>query len=184
LETACTQIKACEQDVLTRDPILSINVSAKQFRQVDFVANVKEAVLRHAINPERLKLELTESMLLENIEDIINSMNLLKEFGVRFSLDDFGTGYSSLQHLKQLPIDLLKIDPSFVRHLATDNDDKAIVRTIIAMPHGLKLLIRHGEVLTLFGLSPSINSGGPCRRPLSFRQAQGERTSNIFWPDQ
>jgi diguanylate cyclase (GGDEF)-like protein/PAS domain S-box-containing protein len=139
LETACNQLKIWEQEALTRALILSVNVSAKQFRQVNFVANVKETVLRHAINPKLLKLELTESMLLDNIKDIINTMSVLKEFGVGFSLDDFGTGYSSLQYLKRLPIDQLKIDQSFVRDLVTDNDDKAIVRTIIAMAHSLKL---------------------------------------------
>jgi diguanylate cyclase (GGDEF)-like protein/PAS domain S-box-containing protein len=139
LETACAQIKVWEKNEFTRALILSINVSAKQFRQVDFVPKVKETILRYAINPKLLKLELTESMLLHDIEDIIKTMSVLKEFGVGFSLDDFGTGYSSLQYLKRLPINQLKIDQSFVRDLATDSDDKAIVRTIIAMAHGLKL---------------------------------------------
>lgn len=139
LETACTQLKAWEQDALTRDLILAVNVSAKQFRQVDFVAQVQSLIERHAINPMLLKLELTESMLQENIEDTIATMNALKESGVQFSLDDFGTGYSSLQYLKRLPLDQLKIDQSFVRNLATDSSDKAIVRTIIAMAKSLDL---------------------------------------------
>ena len=124
---------------LTRDLILSVNVSAKQFRQADFVAQVQAAVQRHAINPKLLKLELTESLLLENIEDTIATMNALREIGVQFSLDDFGTGYSSLQYLKRLPLDQLKIDQSFVRDIATDSSDKAIVRTIIAMAQSLNL---------------------------------------------
>jgi diguanylate cyclase (GGDEF)-like protein len=139
LETACTQLKFWEQNALTRDLVLAINVSAKQFRQADFVAQVQATVQRHAINPMRLKLELTESMLLDSIEDIITKMNVLKEIGIRFSLDDFGTGYSSLQYLKRLPLDQLKIDQSFVRDLATDSSDKAIVRTIIAMAQSLSL---------------------------------------------
>ncbi len=141
LETACAQIKAWQQDVLTRDLVLAVNVSAKQFHQAEFVAKVQDAVQRHAINPMRLTLELTESLLLDNIEDIIATMNALKEIGVRFSLDDFGTGYSSLQYLKRLPLDQLKIDQSFVRNLASDNSDKAIVRTIIAMAHSLNLKV-------------------------------------------
>ena len=96
-----------------------MNVSAKQFRQADFVAQVQAAVQRHDINPMLLKLELTESMLLDDIEDIIATMNALKEIGVQFSLDDFGTGYSSLQYLKRLPLDQLKIDQSFVRDIAS-----------------------------------------------------------------
>ena len=99
----------------------------------------KTAVQRHAINPKLLKLELTESMLLENIEDTIATMNELNDIGVRFSLDDFGTGYSSLQYLKRLPLDQLKIDQSFVRDIVTDSSDKAIVRTIIAMAQSLNL---------------------------------------------
>ena len=139
LETACAQLKAWQQDKLTRDLTLSVNVSAKQFYQDDFVAQVHSVVQRDAINPMRLKLELTESMLLDNIESTIAIMNALKKIGIRFSLDDFGTGYSSLQYLKRLPLNQLKIDQSFVRDIATDSSDQAIVRTIIAMAHTLNL---------------------------------------------
>jgi PAS domain S-box-containing protein len=99
LDQACAQLKAWQQDELTRELILAVNVSAHQFRQVDFVADVIAATHRHNINPGQLKLELTESLLLENVEDTISTMNALKAIGVRFSLDDFGTGYSSLQYL-------------------------------------------------------------------------------------
>jgi len=139
LETACAQLKAWEQDALTRDLILSVNVSARQFHQSDFVARVQAAVQLHAINPRLLTLELTESMLLENIEGTIANMNALNEIGVQLSLDDFGTGYSSLQYLKHLPLDQLKIAQSFVRDIAVDSNDKAIVRTIIAMAKSLNL---------------------------------------------
>ena len=139
MEAACIQLKAWQQDALTRDLVLAVNVSAHQFRQANFVAQVQATVRRNAINPKLLKLELTESLLLENVEDTIATMNALNEIGIRFSLDDFGTGYSSLQYLKRLPLHQLKIDQSFVRDLASDNGDKAIVRTIIAMAHGLSL---------------------------------------------
>jgi diguanylate cyclase (GGDEF)-like protein/PAS domain S-box-containing protein len=139
LETACAQIKAWQRATLTRELILAVNVSAKQFRQADFVAQVQAAIQRHDIKPMLLKLELTEGMLLENIEDTIVTMNTLNEIGVQFSLDDFGTGYSSLQYLKRLPLDQIKIDQSFVRNIATDSSDKAIVRTIIAMAQSLGL---------------------------------------------
>ncbi len=139
LDTACARIKAWQADALTRDLVLAVNVSAKQFRQVDFVAQVRAALQSHAINPLLLKLELTESLLLENIEDTIATMNALNEVGVQFSLDDFGTGYSSLQYLKRLPLDQLKIDQSFVRDLTSDRSDMAIVRTIIAMAQSLNL---------------------------------------------
>ena len=141
LETACAQLKAWQQEAHTRDLVLAVNVSAKQFRQSDFVALVQATVQRHAINPSRLKLELTESMLLANIEDTIATMNALNEIGILLSLDDFGTGYSSLQYLKRLPLDQLKIDQSFVRDIGTDSNDVAIVRTIIAMAQSLNLAV-------------------------------------------
>jgi EAL domain-containing protein (putative c-di-GMP-specific phosphodiesterase class I) len=139
LETACTQLKAWAQDALTRDLVLAVNVSAKQFRQADFVDQMQSLVQRHAIDPKLLKLELTESLLLENIEDTIATMNEIKKIGVCFSLDDFGTGHSSLQYLKRLPLDQLKIDRSFVRDIAVDSSDKIIVSTIIAMAQSLNL---------------------------------------------
>jgi EAL domain-containing protein (putative c-di-GMP-specific phosphodiesterase class I) len=139
IETACAQIKVWQQDALTRDLVLAVNVSAKQFRQNDFVDQVRVSMLRNDIKPNQLKFELTESMLQEDIEATITTMKALKEFGVLFSLDDFGTGYSSLQYIKRLPLDQLKIDQSFVRDLSTDSSDKAIVRTIIAMAQSLNL---------------------------------------------
>jgi len=119
--------------------VLAVNVSAKQFHQKDFVERVKAAIQLHDINPKRLKLELTESMLVENIEAIIAKITAIKALWVQFSLDDFGTGYSSLQYLKRLPIDQLKIDQSFVRDLASDSNDRAIVQTIISMAKNMDL---------------------------------------------
>lgn len=139
LDTACAQLKAWQQNALTSELVLAVNVSAKQFRQADFVAQIQSAVQRHAIDPTLLKLELTESLLIENIHETIATMNALKEIGVQFSLDDFGTGYSSLQYLKQLPLDQLKIDQSFIRDITVDNSDKTIVSTVIAMAHSLNL---------------------------------------------
>jgi len=139
LETACVQLKLWEKISHCCELTISINVSAKQFRQEDFVNQVQNAVNRYAINPKLLKIELTESMLLENIEPTIKTMNDLKKTGIRFSLDDFGTGYSSLQYLKRLPLSQLKIDKSFVNDIVSDTNDKAIVRTIIAMAKSMEL---------------------------------------------
>jgi len=113
--------------------------TAKQFFKSDFVEHVLASITRHHINPSHLKLELTESMLVDNINDIIGKMEALSKIGVRFSLDDFGTGYSSLQYLKKLPFDQLKIDQSFVRDIATDSSDRAIVRTIVTMARSLDI---------------------------------------------
>ena len=139
LETACRQIDAWQNDDLTRNLVLSVNVSAKQFQQTDFVQQLKDLLQRYSFNPRLLRLELTESMLLDDVGDTIAIMNALNAIGIRFSLDDFGVGYSSLQYLKQLPLDQLKIDREFVRDLAGDKSDKAIVSTIIAMAMSLDL---------------------------------------------
>ncbi|MCK9201915.1 MAG: EAL domain-containing protein [Gallionella sp.] len=139
LQTACAQLKTWQGSALTRDLTLAVNVSAKQFRQADFVARVQRVLHESGAKPSHLKLELTESMVLENVEDTIAKMRELKLLGVSFSMDDFGTGYSSLQYLKQLPLDQIKIDRSFVRDIATDTNDAAIVQTIIAMSDALGL---------------------------------------------
>jgi diguanylate cyclase (GGDEF)-like protein/PAS domain S-box-containing protein len=139
LETACAQLKAWQTTPQTQGLTLSINVSAKQFYQDTFAKQVQAAVKHSGINPMQLKLELTESIMLENIEATITKMMELKNVGVNFSLDDFGTGYSSLQYLKLLPLSQLKIDRSFVREIAIDSSDQAIVRTVIAIAGTLNL---------------------------------------------
>lgn len=139
LETACAQLSEWQQQVSTSDLVLAVNVSAKQFAQNDFVNQVQIAIQRFSINPTRLKLELTESMLLHDIDETIATMDALRSIGVQFALDDFGTGYSSLQYLKRLPLNQIKIDQSFVRDIAVDNHDRSIVRTIIAMAKNLDL---------------------------------------------
>jgi diguanylate cyclase (GGDEF)-like protein/PAS domain S-box-containing protein len=139
LDTACAQLRLWQDDAHTRGLVLAVNVSARQFGQPDFVEQVRNIAQRHAINPALLKLEITESLLLKNIDEVIAIMSALRALGVGFSLDDFGTGYSCLQYLKRLPINQIKIDRSFVHDLATDNSDKAIVRTIVALAQNLKL---------------------------------------------
>ena len=139
LETACAQLSAWQHDARACRLMLAVNVSAKQFHQNGFAAQVQATIARHAIDPQLLKLELTESMLQENLEGTIATMHTLRQTGIRFSLDDFGTGYSSLQYLKRLPLDQLKIDRSFVRDIAIDAHDRSIVRTIIAMAKSLDL---------------------------------------------
>ncbi|HLP97350.1 MAG TPA: EAL domain-containing protein [Sideroxyarcus sp.] len=139
LKTACAQLAAWKHDALMRDLSLAVNVSAKQFRQPDFVAQVQRALVESGAKPAHLKIELTESTVLENVEDTIAKMRELKLLGVSFSMDDFGTGYSSLQYLKRLPLDQIKIDRSFVRDIASDPNDAAIVQTIIAMGDALGL---------------------------------------------
>jgi len=137
LQTACEQLRMWQNDPLTSELTISVNVSARQFRQADFVKQVQRVLMESGARSGQLKLELTESTVLENVEDTIDKMNQLKKLGVGFSMDDFGTGYSSLQYLKQLPLDQIKIDQSFVRDIATDLNDAVIVQTIIAMTDAL-----------------------------------------------
>ena len=139
LETACVQLAVWADEPSLSHFSLAVNVSARQFRQADFVDRVLSIIIRTGANPHRLKIELTESMLVENVQDIIEKMFALKSKGVGFSLDDFGTGYSSLSYLKRLPLDQLKIDQSFVRDVLTDPNDAAIAKTIVALGQSLQL---------------------------------------------
>jgi diguanylate cyclase (GGDEF)-like protein len=149
LETACAQLVEWSKTPSTAHWTMAVNVSISQFAQPSFVANVDKALQKTGANPHQLKLELTESMLAKDVDDVIVKMFEIKALGVTFSLDDFGTGYSSLSYLKRLPLDQLKIDQSFVRDLLTDPNDAAIARTIIALGHSLSLHVIAEGVETL-----------------------------------
>ena len=139
MEQAFKQLLAWQQNEITRHLTLSVNVSPKQFHQHNFIEQVRDLLSRYRISPKLLKLELTESMLFDNVESTVQIISTLKSLGIGFSLDDFGTGYSSLQYLKSLPLDQLKIDQSFVRDISIDQNDALIVRTIIVLAHSLGL---------------------------------------------
>lgn len=139
LRTACLQLVEWAQDPQTARWTLAVNVSARQFRHPHFVDEVLVLLEETGANPQRLKLELTETLLLDDVEDTIKRMTILRAAGLGFSLDDFGTGYSSLSYLKRLPLDQLKIDQSFVRDLLTDANDASIARTIVTLAESLDL---------------------------------------------
>jgi diguanylate cyclase (GGDEF)-like protein len=139
LDTACQQLAVWAKDERTRNLKLAVNVSAQQFRQVDFVETVSSVLRAHEVNPSRLKLELTESVVLGNVMDIVAKMHALKALGVRLSMDDFGTGYSSLSYLKKLPLDQLKIDQSFVRDMTSDANNAVMIKAIIDMAQSFRL---------------------------------------------
>ena len=141
METACAQIASWAGQKNTAHLSVAVNISALQFRQPGFVEQVLAALDRAGANPENLKLELTESMLANNIEDIIAKMTELKSHGLRFSLDDFGTGYSSLAYLKRLPLDELKIDRAFGRDILVDATSGAIAQTIISLGRAMGLSV-------------------------------------------
>jgi diguanylate cyclase (GGDEF)-like protein/PAS domain S-box-containing protein len=141
LMEACNQIKMWEDDGLEALPYVSINVSSRQFRQQDFVSQVKYALESTGIAPHRLGIELTESVMIVDTNDTIDKMKALKALGVSIAVDDFGTGYSSLVYLKQLPLDVLKIDRGFVRDILSDSSDAVIVETIISMAKHLNIKV-------------------------------------------
>ncbi len=139
LDTACRQAAAWAESRQLAGIGISVNISARQFRQPDFVSSVLETLRRTGANPCNIEIELTESTLVSDVEDVIARMSELKTHGLRFSVDDFGTGYSSLSYLQRLPLDKLKIDISFVRRLLTDPSSSAIAQAIISLAHALGL---------------------------------------------
>jgi diguanylate cyclase (GGDEF)-like protein/PAS domain S-box-containing protein len=141
LESACRQLVAWRDSPATQKLSVAVNVSARQFRHPEFASQILTLLRQTGANPYRLKLELTESLLLSDLEDAIVKMTELRSIGVSFALDDFGTGYSSLSYLKRLPLDQLKIDQSFVRDVLTDPNDAAIARTILTLAQSLDLAV-------------------------------------------
>ncbi|WP_169517060.1 sensor domain-containing protein [Azohydromonas australica] len=141
LEAACKQLAAWADDAATRQLTLSVNVSARQFHQPGFVEEVLQTLRHTGADANLLKLELTESLLLHDVEEVAQKMAALRAHGVRFSIDDFGTGYSSLAYLKRLPLDELKIDRSFINDLLSDPNDASIVQTILLLARSLSLKV-------------------------------------------
>ena len=139
LETTAAILARWATDPVMAELVLAINLSARQFSQADIVDKVSRAIDRHGITPQRWQLELTESVVLGNVDETIGRMRELKQLGVTFSLDDFGTGYSSLSYLRRLPIDQIKIDREFIRDAARDPEDAAIVEAIINLGRTLDL---------------------------------------------
>ena len=139
LERACLHLRDWADVPHLAQVSIAINVSAHQFREERFVDLVAQALQRAGVQPHRLTLELTESVLVSDVAGTVDKMRALNQLGVRCALDDFGTGYSSLAYLKQLPIHLLKIDRTFVREILTNQSDVAIARAVIALASGLGL---------------------------------------------
>jgi diguanylate cyclase (GGDEF)-like protein/PAS domain S-box-containing protein len=159
LESACARLSEWAQHPVLGKIHLAVNISPVQFHQPDFVRQVKAILENHGVDPRRLELELTENLVLEDIEEAIDKMTALKEIGVRFSMDDFGTGYSSLQYIKRLPINQLKIDQSFVRDILTDSGDAMMVQTIVAMARNFGYEVIAEGVEEHAQLSPLIARG-------------------------
>ncbi|MDD3352829.1 bifunctional diguanylate cyclase/phosphodiesterase [Zoogloea sp.] len=141
LESACTTLVEWGRTPLFQDMMLSVNVSAREFSRNDFVARTTDTLRRSGARPQRLRLELTESMLLDDVDEVVSKMEALRALGISFSLDDFGTGYSSLSYLQRLPLSELKIDQSFVRRMCLEENSAAVVQTIIGLGHSLGLTV-------------------------------------------
>lgn len=162
LQTACNQLAVWARRRETQHLTMAVNVSAHQFNQPDFVEHVMAILDETGACPRRLKLELTESLLVANVNQVVEKMVALKGQGIGFSLDDFGTGYSSLAYLKRLPLDQLKIDQSFIRDVLTDANDASIARTIIALADSLNLEVIAEGVETTRQLEFLAGSGCYC----------------------
>ncbi|WP_432698303.1 bifunctional diguanylate cyclase/phosphodiesterase [Marinobacterium sp. YM272] len=161
LNTACRQLAEWSQNPQRAHWALAVNVSARQLNQEDFVDQVAAALSNSGAPADRLRLEITESMLQDNLEATVQKMTLIRELGVHFSLDDFGTGYSSLSYLKRLPLDVLKIDKSFVDGVLDDPNDTAIVSTILALAQTLELRVVAEGVETVEQMDLLVEKG--CR---------------------
>ncbi|MEW6117501.1 MAG: EAL domain-containing protein [Nitrospirota bacterium] len=140
LRTACTQCREWQESGIP-GMCVTVNLSAEQFQKTDLVERISLILKETGLEPNRLDLEITESTAMKSLEQTIHNMNRLAEIGVRISIDDFGTGYSSLSYLKKLPIQKLKIDQSFVRDIATDPDDRAIISAVTAVAQNMKLRV-------------------------------------------
>jgi predicted signal transduction protein with EAL and GGDEF domain len=141
LHTACSQLASWADKPALRHLSVAVNVSARQFRHADFADEVLKVIAQTGADPQLLKLELTESILVTDIDNVIAKMSTLKAKGIRFSLDDFGTGFSSLSYLRRLPLDQLKIDKSFVRDVLIDHNDAVIAKAIVALADSLGLSV-------------------------------------------
>ena len=138
LREACLQIKKWQNSGLN-DLCVAVNISGRQFRQTNLPELVADVLDKSGLQAKYLELELTESLLIEDIEHVVETMYKLKDMGIKLVIDDFGTGYSSLSYLKQFPVDKLKIDRSFISEMASDHNDAAIAKAIINLGHSLNI---------------------------------------------
>lgn len=140
LVESCAQIKKWQKQGI-KDLIVAVNISGRQFRQIDLPGVIDRVLKKTGLEAKYLELELTESLLIENVEKVVETMYALKDRGIKLSIDDFGTGYSSLSYLKQFPVDKLKIDRSFISEMASNHNDAAITKAIINLGHSLNLQV-------------------------------------------
>jgi diguanylate cyclase (GGDEF)-like protein/PAS domain S-box-containing protein len=190
LRQACEQLARWDRELPEGEPLsMSVNVSARQFRQLDFAEEIRATLAAAGVAPERLRLEITESALMDDAAGAVETLRQLKSIGVSLAIDDFGTGYSSLSYLHRFPIDALKIDRSFVTRMSTDRESRGIVKTIITLGDELGLDVVAEGVETkehraaLAGLSCEYGQGYYFSRPLEAARAAGLLREGARWGD-
>ncbi|RYG53128.1 EAL domain-containing protein, partial [bacterium] len=188
LEQACSQLALWHQNLPTDIPItMSVNLSGKQFSQPDLITSIEDLLARHQIPPGCLKLEITESSIMENAEAVTERLLRLRAIGVKLGLDDFGTGYSSLSYLHRFPLDTLKIDRSFIARMNEDGENREIVRTILSLGKNLGMeVVAEGveeieQLVDLRNLDCKHGQGYFFARPLTSDQAQDLLSSTPSW---
>ena len=187
LEEACRQVRAWDEISGVPRVAVNVNVSARQLQEPDFVAQVAEILAATRLDPKRLTLEFTESLLLRDTELTISKLHALKALGLRLSIDDFGTGYSSLSYLRRLPIDELKIDGSFIAGMASEPGQMAVVRSIVDLAETLHLeTVAEGiegdaQLQALRGLSAQMGQGFLFSKPLSAEELPRALTQRTRW---
>ncbi|MEO0825849.1 MAG: EAL domain-containing protein [Cyanobacteria bacterium J06635_15] len=186
-QAACDQLKLWQQQFPEHPIAVSVNLSRRQFRQIELVEQIEQALTTSKVDGRYIRLEVTESMVMDNAEDTINTMMRLKALGIQLSIDDFGTGYSSLSLLHRFPMDLLKVDRSFVSRMDHNNEDREIVHTIIALGHKLGLNIvaegieRHSQMALLQQVHCEYGQGFLFSAPLSSQQATELLSNHPIW---
>lgn len=142
LEQTCKQIASWNKSgVINKAQFIAVNISNRQFQQKNFIAEIDRILTSYNINPNQLELEFTESILIEHIEKNLSKLNTLRKMGVHLAIDDFGTGYSSLEYLKRFPVQVLKIDQSFICDISTNSNDASIVKSIVSLAKNLNLSV-------------------------------------------
>ncbi len=177
LATACRQIRDWREDTGHSDLFVTVNISGRQFRKAGFVDEVREVIEDSGADPAMLKLEITESMLMENPQRMANILERLKSLGLSLAMDDFGTGYSSLSYLNRFPIDVIKIDRSFIRRMFQGRRDTKLVRTIVSLGRGMDMDVvaegveELGQVDTLQDMGCELAQGYYYSKPLPAEEA-------------
>ncbi|RXJ91659.1 diguanylate cyclase [Arcobacter sp. CECT 8983] len=177
IKTACKQLETWQKAKETSNWVIAINISAKQFLEEDFIDTIKMYIKQYKVNANLLKVELTESILAKSLEEVKDKMLKIKKLGVQVSLDDFGTGYSSLQYLRELPLNQIKIDRSFVSNILENKADEAIVKSILLFAEALNLQVVAEGVETKEQYKFLVNLG--CKLFQGYYFAKPERIENI-----